>query len=391
MPHARSPSVNHAAAPAEPPVLFRFATRGARTGAAVQSMVCRLATAVVRAPQCIALCPVGRLGLSGAQVYEATIDGGRPYIFKIDDPPDIEQERQGAAALSNWTTDASLENRDFIAEGDLAGLVYRHCGGDTDNAAERLRELEDHIRKADVTATTSRLREFYRHTSALFSRAATPTSGDLIELYEDKERNYIRRDADEDPADRIAQVLRDVKAHFGDNIVDPRSVLERLRRHKSIPYTRGPVHGDLHPRNVVYDVNDQPHVIDFKWSTADAHQMVDYSLMEISLRFLWVPNGYDLRKGASLNRAMSFEVPRRFQVGRCYDSLGQFRLRVRELVPIIREAAKDASRTAFWYNEYLVSLFLVLYGVLVYDSYNVPLAVHALGLLGNDLKERGVV
>ena len=56
---------------------------------------------------------------------------------------------------------------------------------------------------------------------------------------------------------------------------------------------KGAVHGDLHANNVVIDNLGKVHLIDFAWAGLSEHILVDYVLMECSLRFLLFPHHVD--------------------------------------------------------------------------------------------------
>ena len=54
---------------------------------------------------------------------------------------------------------------------------------------------------------------------------------------------------------------------------------------------------------------------------------------------------------------------------------------VTQVTKVIREKAREAAGNGYKFDEYLASTFLVLFGVLRYQSYDPLLAVHARGLM----------
>ena len=54
--------------------------------------------------------------------------------------------------------------------------------------------------------------------------------------------------------------------------------------------TMGPVHGDLHPKNIVIGHADAVQIIDFGWAGARQHVVVDYLLLDINLRSTTLPS-----------------------------------------------------------------------------------------------------
>src|SRR5207244_12385756 len=51
----------------------------------------------------------------------------------------------------------------------------------------------------------------------------------------------------------------------------------------------GPVHGDFHPRNILVGKVLVACLIDFGWATKKCHIVVDHVLMEVSIKFFYLP------------------------------------------------------------------------------------------------------
>jgi hypothetical protein len=327
------------------------------------------------------------------------IDEGIPRVCKLDKPASISQEFQGAKALQNLIGHDALTSKPVTSKNRTrSGLMYAHAGSEDSKKARKCMELEDIIMRKSVTTGANAMTKLYDWLARQMHKPAKTDRRDkqLFSLYTEKGYDYLRSRApryqSESACARISDILAGAATFLSDPILDPNIVVEKLR-HVRLPYTVGPVHGDLHPRNVIFDDTlTHPHLIDFKWSRQESHVLLDYVLMEISLRFLWIPRGYDPVTEAHVNRLLvrrSGEVTcRRHQ----YLPHRRHYKRLALLLPIIRDSARKVTRTGEdWYSEYLVAFFLVLYGLLNYSSYDGRSATHALGLVGHRLRELGVI
>jgi serine/threonine protein kinase len=155
-----------------------------------------------------------------------------------------------------------------------------------------------------------------------------------------------------------------------------------------------PVHGDLHPDNVVIDRNGVPHLIDFAWAHKSRDVLIDYVLLENSIRFMafaWAGavNLSDQLKvdqvlleedGFGRISSIEFSSPGRRDD---YSRLGC-------VVGVIRKRARALMGDRFSMQGYLLTQFILLYGLLRYDSYEPHVATRALGLIAARLKKIGL-
>src|SRR6185369_17173739 len=85
-------------------------------------------------------------------------------------------------------------------------------------------------------------------------------------------------------------------AFLGAEIANPLVVIEQLQRTTTNGATLTPVHGDLHPSNVMVSDHGECHLIDFAKARKRAHSLKDYALMECSLRFMLFPHHVNIEE-----------------------------------------------------------------------------------------------
>ena len=145
---------------------------------------------------------------------------------------------------------------------------------------------------------------------------------------------------------------------FGREWHNPRLVLEELlTKNEQIDVALGPVHGDLHPKNIVLDKQQVPYIIDFGWSHNKAPLVVDYILLDINLRSITLPSQFDESSMLELAEFLDFE--REISMDDCV-----LRSRARIIKKRIWSAARVHVRD--WISEYVVPFFVIGYGLLVH-------------------------
>ena len=147
---------------------------------------------------------------------------------------------------------------------------------------------------------------------------------------------------------------------FGRDWVNPTGVIDELLQPKrTFRTTMGSVHGDLHPRNIVLDKWDEPHIIDFGWARTDAPVVLDYILLDINLRSITLPSQVD---ESAVFGIAGFLHGDRKPTG--------LRPAVRARVDLIHEhiwgRVKRRGIVEDWTAEYVIPFFMMAYGLLVH-------------------------
>ena len=153
---------------------------------------------------------------------------------------------------------------------------------------------------------------------------------------------------------------------FGSAWPNPIKLVERiLTDHDKFKGSYGPVHGDLHPKNIVFDNADNANIIDFGWATNGRHVVVDYLLLDINLRAITLASQIPEIQLLNAARCLAPEDhPPDLE-----DERLKWRLKaVREVIwqTVKEKNAVSSDANAEWLKEYLIPYFLVVYGLLVY-------------------------
>jgi hypothetical protein len=145
---------------------------------------------------------------------------------------------------------------------------------------------------------------------------------------------------------------------FGKSWSNPSRILEAIRRMAPVEVACGPVHGDLHPKNVVFGQHDVVNVIDFGWATKSGHIVRDYVLMELNYRAMTFPSGVSFESLEAMSRNLDPDE----------DNVAIPDARLESRMKLIRDGVWEQVRNngvvSSWDVEYLVPMFLVAYGLL---------------------------
>ncbi len=327
-----------------------------------------------------------RYGLSGARLYRAffTQEGGVPFVIKIHKWKEIEKEAKNAEKVLGRFADQGPIGEPFPV-GKIGVLAYQQVTARDGNTLE----LTQLVRKSTPPMTRIRkcLEELFGKTCLPAHKGARTKEKVLVQ------KAYIGCGTNSKAAPRIevglgANVEKRRIAFPGVDTPLPNPLIVMNGGFDVLPEAKiGPVHGDLHASNVVMDHKNSPHLIDFRWSASERHVLIDYVLMENSLRFMLFPRHlpdsdqlrFDLllldedgASRASKIKCRSKETTLRFQ-------------KLAAMVAIIRKYAANYFCRGF--DDYLAAQFLVLFSLLAYDTYNFHTSLRALALIAERLEK----
>ena len=168
---------------------------------------------------------------------------------------------------------------------------------------------------------------------------------------------------------------------FGQEITNPVYIMENMIEKTTI--TKSLIHGDLHTDNIVINHENCPRIVDFAWSTEN-DIYIDFALLEVSARYWGTP--------FFLNSASKKELEdRTLKEPIDIENIGNFDIRVQRMMSLanqIRQCCKDIVGKNFKFERYLLSQFIILYGLQKFtDNYNPFIVIPFLGRLGDQLKE----
>lgn len=331
---------------------------------------------------CMVIVPLDRLGgqqgFSGASVLISYYmdDGGtflpsKPVVVKVGDPRNLSAELRAARA---WPRHFSGEDGRFaypvhyydngLSDPGCAVLVapFSSEGAlNTDQTGWQLRLLDLwqllHARKQNTDSILGIITELYKLIHGMHRDGRVRCRRSEFS-YDIEYKRYLR--GMEQETSPLAEDLfgsADTTRFFGLDWINPRRVVAEVLRHAPFEGASGPVHGDLHPKNIVLDTHLVPHVIDFGWATESGHVVRDYVLMEINLRAMTLPAGARFSDILALARTLNPA-----------DAVPETGLITRQRISLIRDGiwqqANGSGIVGSWNAEYLIPLLLVSYGLL---------------------------
>jgi hypothetical protein len=336
-----------------------------------------------------------RVGFTPSRLFVVYLDGpreGSPFVVKIDTAKRIRREASAAQEVQGSFPGEVMTARHIArARGKAAILYPLHT---SHPETENVTEFKDLIFEPASIGDEERTRLCVNHIQKLYEevchRAHHSGEEKLVELGEEF-KDYLRGEKGDRPTFKLRALFgrRSRRTHrefLGADIADPRHVRGALLPLK--PLCRvADIHGDLHPNNIVIGPSE-PHLVDFAWGKHRAHVLKDYVLLETSLRFLLFPRWGGLDRQLEMDRLLLSEDGPARVIDDSAGPLAPYQVRLAGILQVIRRAARDAWGTGYSFDHYLLAQFLVLYGVLSYDDYNFPVAVRALGLIGDAVMTR---
>ncbi|MBD3352317.1 MAG: phosphotransferase [Candidatus Lokiarchaeota archaeon] len=175
---------------------------------------------------------------------------------------------------------------------------------------------------------------------------------------------------------------------------NPFFICKKLYEKVSFPLRMGHIHGDLHPRNIVFSKDETPRIIDFGWARpvkrGDSlqHIIKDFVLLEANFRFMTLPPFLAYESMKHFNKWLSIENDPVLTGDRECD------LRMNLIYRLRNIAKQHVGDSTNWDVEYIVPLFLVSFGLLTKHSCNADCswaARYTVLSLADYIKEKNIV
>jgi len=323
----------------------------------------------------IYLAPLDK-GLSGSKVFSAKFDTGgerisKVFVFKIGAKGKIFLEYEALETLV--VPYLNGVSRPVYRVGEASALIvveFAGLGGKT-----ALESLKTHIRDAREPEKVigrlleERLSGWYR----AGSRRPPPVAYRLETLFE----WYLAKIAGQIyPADWAA-LQEWVESSTDCPWRDASVLLSKLKR-STIESCTTTVHGDLHSQNVLIDERGECWPIDFAWCRENTSPLLDFTMLECSLKFLAVPHRSDLRSLIGIEFALASApfpeieldlVPYRQQISNV----------MRAVIAVRRFAIE---RMGLRFEDYRRALCLMTYVHSTHPKLNLPYVLASLQILG---------
>lgn len=139
---------------------------------------------------------------------------------------------------------------------------------------------------------------------------------------------------------------------------NPLWVLDQIRQLEPKKLLCGGVHGDLHPRNIIFSEAAAPHIIDFGWAAEDTHIVKDFVLLECNLRFMVLRPELTAGEIAKLAAWVTFGAPPPKTANKYVNKRIQMISKIRE------EAQRLLDKCESLDTQYTIPLFLTSLGLL---------------------------
>jgi serine/threonine protein kinase len=277
------------------------------------------------------------------------------------------------------------------SNGQWGALLYRHRGTDRPAEAAAPQALRELLYGSQMKRMT--LRKILNEVFDKLQNAHSNLRVRRVSIRSHFKRYFRKHGA----RGRIRKLLgpdaNSIRLRFlGARIYNPLRCVTSLPRRAKLSVAA--IHGDLHPDNIVIDRNGVPHLIDFAWAHKSRDVLIDFVLLENSARFMAFPSAGPINLSDQLKVDQALLDENGF---RRINSLSLSSHARREeyarlacLIGHIRKRARTLLKGEFSMQKYLLTQFIVLYGLLRYKDYEPYTSTRALGLIAARLKRIGL-
>lgn len=338
--------------------------------------------------------PFKRYGYSGADLLLIFFNEeavGLPYLLKIAQKCDIEKEYAAIKIMRDLVTDCKLEIDKGFFQNDRGGLLFLHKGTDQPQNADDVITLGNVLFRNRKVYTIDILESIINEVYEKLKNAHSGHEPGIVDVSQHFKK-YFRGHKSEK---RIQSVLgthsnEDYFEFLGASIYNPLKLIKEIP--SRITVYEGHIHGDLHPGNVVLGRTKVPNLIDFAWAEPCKDILIDYVLLENSIRFMHFPQIANLDEQLFVDGCLLEEDGYNPILAKNFSNTNIQNLyhRLAQMLKIIRNRAKKHLGDNFTIERYLFVQFIILYGLLRFETYNQYITTRALGMISKKLKNNGL-
>jgi hypothetical protein len=330
--------------------------------------------------------PFRRYGFSGAKILlvRFTQKGGIPFILKIHDKESIKRESIAIQEVKSYYID-TLNIQEPLFYSNYGVLIYNYFSSDGKLDSKT---FEDVIYKEKVGEIKP-----LEIIDLLYSGNIKTAYSE----YKKKKINWLRnyswylRNKKSIKTINIALNHKTTSESIelnGFKLFNPILFLKKFNFNEEIHVA--PIHGDLHANNIVISDTKAAHLIDFAWAHKKHHVLIDFTLMECSLRYALLPKYLCTELVYKLDRQLSI-ISKPIECHSCplnnENGLNRIYLcQCCKLVTSIRNHAKNTYKNDDIFNKhYSFSLYIMLFGLIQYPQYLKDRCIINLGFLSNEI------
>jgi Ternary complex associated domain 9 len=341
--------------------------------------------------------PLTRYGFSGARIYllEPKLGyGGISHIVKISTSSDIAEEVAGMQVARSHVRRFSAFSEYAHPQGRISAIsipLFTARQGPRNAPAKVMDAADVYERVLSVGPRGSRGLEYMlKDALDLLDRAHVLLPDRKAVTYKSCCKRYLRQkhpsriDALFEAGDFEIQGYRVTS--------NPRLALNDLLNSFSIGFTCSVIHGDLHLSNIVADGNiAHPTLIDYAWTKRFGHVLLDYVMLESSLRMMRFPRSVNPGLILAVDRALVADFSggdaRALLTSLTSGSTTRKRVEVMlGAVETVRRQAKTLAKASqisdrLFEAEYFKLLYIVLCGQEKFDDYPLLRTIVNLDLL----------
>jgi hypothetical protein len=341
--------------------------------------------------------PLTRYGFSGARIYVVEPEhgtGGIPRVVKVSTVEEIQKEITGLTVSQDYIRRFPSWTAYGPGVGNLMAITFplftaagaAGVSGEVTDAADVYSGCLSGGAESEHT-----LIPMLRQAIDLLAPAHVIDRRQRPETYGNLFGRYLRGNR----MSRIDMVFAEGGIEICGHAVpsNPREALDDLLQQKSVGFRSASIHGDFHLSNIVADGAVQaPTLIDFAWAEKAGHILLDYVMLESSLRFMKFPRTLNPSIVLAVDRALnsSFSMDEGLALAATVrDETSRSRLKTMlQAVGVVRTKAYEVAcrgpvSEARLTHEYFRALYILLSGQEKFDEY--PLMRTAANL--NQLQE----
>lgn len=316
---------------------------------------------------------------------------GVPYLLKIAQKCDIKKEYAAIKIMRDLVTDCRLEIDKKFFQDDWGGLLFLHKGTDQPRNADKVITLSDVLFRNREVYTMDSLKLIINEVYEKLKNAHTVHEPGIVNVSQHFKKYFRGHESKK----RIQSVLgshsnEDYFEFLGTSIYNPLKLIKEIP--SRITVYEGHIHGDLHPGNIVLDRNNLPNLVDFAWAESRKDILIDYVLLENSIRFMHFPRIANLDEQLFVDGCLLEEDGYNPILAKNFSNTNIQHLyhRLAQMLEIIRNRAKKHLGDNFTIERYLFVQFIILYGLLRFEEYNQYITTRALGMISERLKDKGL-